>query len=338
MNKRLKLLLTVAVLLLSVCACSEKKVDNKDVSEKPSIVTTIFPEYDWVKQIVKGQEDRFNITFLMDKGTDLHSYQPSVEDITRISDCDVFIYVGGESDAWVENVLKQAKNKNMKTINLVEILGDKAKEEEVVEGMEAEHDEDDDDHEDGHHHEHEDGEAEIDEHVWLSLRNAQMFVKEIGAALENLDPACADTYKNNTKAYIDKLAALDADYVAMVNEAPHKTVVFGDRFPFRYLTEDLDLKYYAAFVGCSAETEASFETISFLAGKVDELGLNTVLAIEGKDHKIAETVAKTAKRNASVKVVTLNSMQGTTAKDAEKGIDYYSIMQSNLEVLKEALK
>ncbi|MBR6365907.1 MAG: zinc ABC transporter substrate-binding protein [Lachnospiraceae bacterium] len=349
--KRIIMLALAALLVLgSLCACSDNKnTDPTKAGEgkKLSVVTTIFPEYDWVKEVIKGKEDKIDLTFLMSKGTDLHSYQPSVEDITKISTCDLFVYVGGESDEWVHDVLEQAKNKNMKVINLVGTLGDKAKTEEVVEGMEHDHDHEDGDehdhdhdHEDGdeHDHDHEDEEEEIDEHVWLSLRNAQIFVKAIGDAMEKLDPENAEVYKTNTNAYVDKLAALDGEYKAAVSAGTKKTMLFGDRFPFRYMVDDYELAYYAAFVGCSAETEASFETIAFLAGKVDELGLHTVFTIEGKGHKIAETVVKTAKNSDDIKIVSLNSMQGTTAKEAQNGTTYYSIMQSNLEVLREALK
>ena len=333
--KRIIMLALAALLVLgSLCACSDNKKTEPtkaDEGKKISVVTTIFPEYDWVKEVIQGKEEKIDLTFLMSKGTDLHSYQPSVEDITKISSCDLFIYVGGEADEWVHDVLNQAKNKDMKVINLVETLGDKAKTEEVVEGMEQ-------DHEEGDEHDHEDEEEEIDEHVWLSLRNAQTCVKAIGAAIEKLDPQNADTYKTNTNAYVDKLAALDGEYKAAVSAGTKKTVLFGDRFPFRYLVDDYELTYYAAFVGCSAETEASFETIAFLAGKVEELGLHTVFTIEGKDHKIADTIVQTAKNSKDIKVASLNSMQGTTAKDAQNGTTYYSIMKSNLEVLKEALK
>ena len=343
-----KILLLAAILcmaLASLTACSDKKEKEK----KPTIVTTIFPEYDWVREIIKGKEDNWDITFLMGKGTDLHSYQPSVEDITKISTCDFFIYVGGESDDWVGDVLDQAKNKNMKVVNLLETLGDAVKAEEVVEGMEHDHDHEDGDehdhedgdehdHEDGHEHHHEGEETEYDEHVWLSLRNAQTLVKAIDKAIEEIDPANAADYKKNTDAYLAKLNALDEEYKNAVKAGTKDTVLFGDRFPFRYLVDDYNLKYFAAFVGCSAETEASFETIAFLAGKVDELGLHTVLTIEGNDHKIAETVVKTAKKSENIKLASLNSMQGTTAKDAEKGTTYYSIMESNLAVIRDALK
>ena len=493
-------------------------------SDKPDgkslkIVTTIFPEYDWVREILGDEAGNDELTMLLDNGVDLHSYQPTADDIIRISDCDLFIYVGGESDGWVENALKNATNKDMKVINLLEVLGDSVKNEEVVEGMqetehhhdhskevstfeddevqdrslsdwavdwqsaypfaldgtlddafaamaeegkmtadeyktyyqngyktditnididgdhieftyedgkkvgsdykyvgyyiqnwstgtkaamyrfEAEdkdsgapvyiefndhmiepaaaehfhirmsnesfdaivdpenswptffpadmtgeeicehmeghdHDEDEDhEHEEGEEHDHEE---EKDEHVWLSLRNAEILSNAISKALQKLDPDNKDTYSANSDAYVKKLSALDAEYQTVVDDAKRKTVLFGDRFPFRYLVDDYGLDYYAAFVGCSAETEASFETISFLAKKVDELKLPCVLTIEGAQHKIAETIVKntTAKNQ---KVLTMDSMQSTTSKDVANGTTYLSVMEKNLSVLKEAL-
>ncbi len=219
----------------------------------------------------------------------------------------------------------------MKVINLLEVLGDSVKTEEVVEGMqETEHD-----HDEGEEHEHE-HEEEKDEHVWLSLKNAEVLVNAISNSLQELDPDNKDAYAANSEAYVKKLAALDADYQAAVDAAAYKTVLFGDRFPFRYLVDDYGLSYYAAFVGCSAETEASFETISFLAKKVDELKLPCVLTIEGAQHKIAETIVQnTAEKNQ--KILTMDSMQSTTSEDVANGTTYLSVMEKNLSVLKEAL-
>ena len=179
-------------------------------------------------------------------------------------------------------------------------------------------------------------EKEYDEHVWLSLKNAEVLVGAISGALQELDSSNKDTYAANSDAYIEKLSALDADYQAAVNGAAHKTVLFGDRFPFRYLVDDYGLNYYAAFAGCSAESEASFETISFLSKKVDELHLPCVLTIEGKEHKIAKAVVEnTAEKNQ--KILTMDSMQSTTSQDVKNGTTYLSVMKNNLSVLKEAL-
>ena len=298
------------------------------------VVTTIFPEYDWTREILGSNPGKVELSLLLGKGVDLHSYQPSIQDIAKIATADIFIYVGGESDAWVKDALKNAANKNMKVINLLEVLGDKAKEEEIKEGMQAE--EEEHDHE-GDHHEDDEEEAEYDEHVWLSLRNAKFLCGEIAAALCEKDSVNAASYKANLAAYSAKFDALDARYTAAVQAASKKTILFGDRFPFRYLVEDYGLDYFAAFVGCSAETEASFETVIFLAKKVDELDLKSVLKIESGDGKIARTIIQNSK-NKKAKVLTLNSIQATTKKQADAGASYLKIMEENLKVLEEALK
>ena len=499
------LALTMVVGLLAGCGKKNDAETGEADSDKLKVVTTIFPEYDWVKDILGDKAGSTDLTMLLSNGVDLHSYQPTADDIVKISDCDLFVHVGGESDGWVESVLKNAANKNVKVINLLEVLGDSVKTEESVEGMqEAEHAHDHskevstfEDHEvqdrslsdwagswqsaypfaldgtlddafaamaeegemtadeyktyyqkgyktditnidiagdhiaftyedgkkagsdykyigyyiqnwstgtkaamyrfeaadkdsgapvyiefndhmieptaaehfhirmsnesfdaivdpenswptffpadmtgeeicehmGGHDHEHEE---EADEHVWLSLKNAEVLVNAISKSLQELDPDNKDTYAANSDAYVKKLAALDADYQAAVDAASNKTVLFGDRFPFRYLVDDYGLNYYAAFVGCSAETEASFETISFLAKKVDELKLPCVLTIEGAQHKIAETIVQnTAEKNQ--KVLTMDSMQSTTSKDVKNGTTYLSVMEKNLSVLKETL-
>ncbi|MCR4895953.1 MAG: metal ABC transporter substrate-binding protein [Lachnospiraceae bacterium] len=336
--------------------------------DRLQIVTTIFPEYDWVREILGDRAANADVTLLLDNGADLHSYQPTADDILKVSTCDLFIYVGGESDEWVEDALETAANGDMIVINLLETLGDRVKEEEIVEGMEAEHDHDHGDHdhdededhdhdededhdhdaeeehdhdEDADHdheeHDHEEEEEEMDEHVWLSLQNAEILCDAICGALKQLDPAGADAYQANADAYREKLAALDTQYAEAVSAASVKTVLFGDRFPFRYLVDDYGLSYYAAFVGCSAETEASFETIVFLSGKVDELGLPAVMTIEGPDHRIAETIRdNTAGKDQ--KILTLDSLQATTSADGAKGTTYLSVMTQNLEVLKQALQ
>ena len=333
----LALVMTVGLL----AGCGKQNEQTASDETRLRVVTTIFPEYDWVREILGDKADNAEVTMLLDNCADLHSYQPTADDIVKISECDLFIYVGGESDDWVDDALKNAANKNMKVINLLEALGERVKTEEVVEGMqEEEHDhdhdhEDADEHDDAKEHDHEE-EAEYDEHIWLSLKNAQMLCSAISAVLQQIDPDNKDTYAANASAYIKKLSALDADYQAAVDAAACKTVLFGDRFPFRYLAEDYGLRYYAAFAGCSAESEASFETISFLAGKVDELNLPCVLTIEGVQHKIAETIVRnTAAKNQ--KVLTMDSMQSTTSKDAANGATYLSVMEQNLSVLKEAL-
>ena len=343
---KLRKIITGVIISLALTASTfaAKKADKN--AGKLKVVTTIFPEYDWTREILGDKAASSQLTLLVGNGVDLHSYQPSIQDIAKISTADIFIYVGGESDGWVKDALKNARNKKMKVINLMETLGDKVKEEEIVEGMQAEeeehehHEHEEHDHEaEGHHHHHDSDEEELeyDEHVWLSVRNAKIICQEIAAALSEKDSANAGTYKANAAAYSAKLDKLDSDFAAAVKNGNKKTLLFGDRFPFRYFVDDYGLKYYAAFVGCSAETEASFETVIFLAGKVDELGLNAVCKIEKGDGKIARTIVENCK-NKNARVLTLDSMQSVTAKDAKAGTTYISIMEKNLEVLKEALK
>ncbi len=301
--------------------------NDTDAKEKISVVATIFPEYDWVREIIGDASEDIELTLLMDSGIDLHSFQPTANDILTISTCDLFIYVGGESDEWVENVLKEVANDDMIVINLLEALGDYAKEEEQVEGMEIDEDEEDGQDED---------EIEYDEHVWLSLKNTQMICSAIAQALAQLDEENADSYAANAIAYQEKLAELDSRYEAVCSEAAKKTLLFGDRFPFRYLTDDYGLSYFAAFNGCSAETEASFETIVFLANKVDELGLSCVLTIETSDQKIANTIIQNTEQQ-NQQVLVLNSMQSITKDDIQNGVTYLTIAEENLLILETAL-
>ena len=305
--------------MIGLASC--KQNDNG----KLNIVCTTFPEYEWAREIIGEEKDNFNLKLLMNNGTDLHSYQPSIPDIAKITTSDIFIYVGGESDEWVEDVLKNAKNKNMITINLLEVLGDKAKEEEVKEGMQEEHE--------GEEHEHDEEEVEYDEHVWLSIKNAKIFVEEIAQAVASIDSENESIYFDNANEYISKLSALDSLYEETFENAQTKTLLFADRFPFRYLVEDYGLDYYAAFVGCSAETEASFETIEFLTSKVNDLHIKVILKIETSGDSIAKTIKENS-HDKDQQILTLDSMQNTTLKSKKT---YLSILESNLEVFQEAV-
>ena len=356
----------------SGCGSSDKSAGAKEDTSKPKlkIVATIFPEYSWIKELLGSHEKDVELTLLAKKGVDMHSYQPSAEDILKIANSDLFIYVGGESDKWVDKALKEGGNPKRRVLNLMKLMGDRAKVEEEVEGMEKhdhhDHDKDahahpkkdkqdekhehhdKDKHDEKHEHEKEhdtvkhDGkdhheQPEYDEHVWLSLKNADIVCKAIAEELAALDSKNAETYRANYTAYSQKMAALDAKYKEAVTKAPVKTVLFGDRFPFRYLTDDYGLQYYAAFNGCSAETEASFATVAFLAKKMDELKLPAVLTIEGRQHKLAQTIVENTKAK-NQKVLTLNSMQSVTEEEIKKGITYLAVMEQNLNVFKEALQ
>jgi len=327
MKKALAFIIVLALLAGLLAGCGASTAPTPDGGARLRIVATIFPAYDWVRQIVGNTQD-VELTMLLDDGVDLHSYQPTVDDIVKISECDMFLYVGGESDKWVRDALREATNKSMVVINLLELLGDQVSREELVEGMEAE-EEDEDEGED-------EDEIEYDEHVWLSLRRAETVCAAIAQALGELDAENAPVYAANAGEYIEKLRSLDAEYAAAAEAAAFDTVLFGDRFPFRYLADDYGLRYYAAFAGCSAETEASFQTVVFLSAKVDELGLPAILQLESSDGSIARTIRdNTAGKNQQILV--MDSMQSATGADIEQGATYLSVMENNLAVLMQAL-
>lgn len=339
--KKLSIFFMSSLLIFgSLPSCKAKKAED---TGKIKVICTIFPEYDWARSIL-GQTDTYtNLSLLVKSGVDLHNYQPSTADIVAISTCDLFVYVGGESDAWVKDALKNATNPNMKVLNLLELLGDSVKEEEVVEGMQEA--------EEGHHHHHHDEEeadhheeegnicheeVEYDEHVWLSIKNAKKACQAFTDMICQLVPQNAESYKANLEDYLLQLDNLYLTYASVIASAPNKTIIVCDRFPLRYLVEDYNLDYYAAFAGCSAETEASFETMAFLANKLKELQLPAVLVMDGSDQKIAKTVILNAKLP-KTDILTMDSMQSTSLRQAFDGKSYISTMQENLESLKKAL-
>ena len=361
--------------LFALVACGDTSKNNTTKESKLSVVTTIYPEFSWTKSILGNRADSVKLELLMKNGVDLHSYKPTAQDIAKIASADMVIYVGGESDEWIEKALEATPKKNRSEVNLVTALGDRVKAEEIVEGMQGEtkderretredakedhehaeaheagehehhtkhaeeHDHEHHEHAEKHeHHHHHDEDVENDEHVWLSLKNAEIIVQKIAEELSKLDAVHAAIYKQNADTYIAQLQSLDAEYREAVNGAVRKTVLFGDRFPFRYLVDDYGIKYYAAFVGCSAESEASFETIAFLAGKMDAESLPVIFTIENSNGKIAKAVLAASKKSQNSQILILNSMQSVTEKQIAEGIDYLSLMKSNLEVLKKALK
>lgn len=314
--KRILPILSAALILLNLCACGVRSAE----SNKIKVVCTVFPIYDWTREIAG---DKAEIIWLTENGTDMHSFQPSAADMVKIAECDILVYIGGESDKWVDETVKQYQNEKRTFINLTSLLGDSLKEEEHTEGMQEEHEQGEE-------------EAEYDEHVWLSLKNAVLFADAIADSLAEKDPENAEFYKESARNYTEKLTALDGEYQKAVSAAPTKTLLVADRFPFRYLTEDYGLSYYAAFPGCSAETEASFETVAFLSAKADELGLKYIIKTETAATKIAETVIANTKEN-NQQILVLDSMQSVGSKDAKNGTTYLSVMEKNLETLKKAL-
>lgn len=334
-NRILGLVLTSVLAVSVFCGCgtgaafdSDQKggsaLQNAANASRYNIVCTTFPQYDWIRNIIGDHLDKFQLTMLLDQGMDLHSYQPTAEDIAKIADADMFVYVGGESDGWVDSALKEATNKDMKVVNMLDTLGTAVKEEEIVPGMQAEEEEKSEE------------DLEYDEHVWLSLKNAVTLTDVLSENIQEIDPANKEDYVENTAEYEDRLNDLDMRYALTVSKGKRKAILFGDRFPFRYMADDYGLTYYAAFVGCSAESEASFETITFLAQKVDSLKLPVILTIDGSDHKIAESIQKAAESK-NQEILTMDSMQSVTANDVVDGETYLNVMEDNLNVLSQAL-
>lgn len=323
MKRIIALVSALLIIFTMVTSCA----DTVTNSDKLSIVCTTFPQYDWVRQILGDNFDNCSVQILLDSGTDLHNFQPSADDIITIDQADVFIYVGGESDGWVEDVFTNNSG-SAEIINLMKLLGEDL--------LELGHDHDHDhEHEEEHEH-NEYCDHEHDEHVWLSLNNAERFCEAITDALCDVDADNADMYRTNCGKYTAELSSLAASYEQAVEGASFDTLVFADRYPFAYLCEDLDITSYAAFDGCSAETEASFETIVSLADKVDELGLTSVVTIDGSDNKIAETVISNT-HTKDQDIITLDSLQSVRANDIEAGVTYLSLMEKNLDALTEAL-
>ncbi|WP_290734843.1 MULTISPECIES: metal ABC transporter substrate-binding protein [unclassified Fibrobacter] len=351
MKKVASIAILFFALAILLTACNTESGKKDSAPKKISVVATIYPQYDWLKNVIGERADAVDLKLLIKNGTDLHSYKPSAQDIATIAKADLVVYVGGESDGWIEKALEVTPKEGRIALNLMKALGDRVKEEEVAEGMqveehhhehgeeaeehEHEHHEHAEKHEDEHHH-HE--EVENDEHIWLSLKNAWILVNALAQSLSKVDSANSSIYTANAILYNAKLWEMDKEFATATSDASQKTVLFGDRFPFRYLVDDYGIKYYAAFAGCSAESEASFETVTFLAGKMDSLQLPAIFTIDGSNGKIARAILEASKNSKNAQVLTLNSMQSVTDEQIKAGVDYLSIMRDNLEVLKKALK
>lgn len=307
MRKKLLFLLLVS---LALVGCSQKP------TKKYTVITTVFPTYDWTRMIL-GDNPDVELRLLSDKGIDLHSYQATAQDMVRISDCDLFIYVGGESDEWVEKVLDSVPNPNRQVLNLMEAAETRLVEEEEIEGMQIRNFEE---------------EEAYDEHIWLSLRNADLLCRSICASLCQIAPEYEKSFHDNYAAYHEKLTALDQRFSKTIQ--PGGTLLFCDRFPFRYLVEDYGLQYYAPFSGCSGDSQASFATVLFLADQAESH--DAVFILEDSDGQLARTVIGcTAKKNQ--KTLILNSMQAVSLEDAQHGANYLAFMEQNLTAIEEAL-
>lgn len=336
----LPLLAAAFCLLLSGCrlsAPSDSTVPSDDAetdAAKPSIVCTAFPQYDWTLQILGNQVDRFTVTLLNHQGADMHSFQPTAANMVSIAGCDLFIHIGGFSESWVPAALESAENKDAQVLTLLDHVS--RLEEEFTPGMAHDsHHDHEHAHEDGHEEEEE--EEEYDEHLWLSLRCARDACRAIADAVCSLDPAHAAEYQYNLEQYCEELSALDRRYAEAVRAVNDPVLLFADRFPFRYMASDYGIKCFAAFPGCSAETEASFETIIALSEELSAHHLHSVILLEGSGTDFARTVIRSSGEK-DVRILTLNSMQSTGQRDIDAGITYLSVMENNLQVLKQALQ
>lgn len=300
----------IAVLVSALCllaGCGKAGVSSGGEDKGIKIVCTVFPVYDWVRELTGGGAD---IYFISGGNSDMHSYQATAEDMIKIAECDLLIYIGGESDKWIAEAAGQSKNEKRTELKLLELLGGGVRN---IEG----HD-------------------EADEHVWLSPENAALFAEKITDALEKADTSGKIPYRENCEKYTGRLRTLDNAYHTAVESSAKRPLIFADRYPFRYLCEEYGITAFAAFDGCSAESEASFETAAFLTDKAEELGVKYILVIDGSDKKLAGTVISgTAAKNQEI--LTADSMQSTTLKDAKNGVNYIGIMEKNLEVFKKAL-
>lgn len=307
--------LAITVFFL-LSACGSADVDEK--SDKIKIVTTAFPQYDLVRQIVG---DKAELIMLLPAGGEVHTYDPSVKDIMNVADCDVFVYNGGESDMWVQSVIESSENEEMIRFAFMENC--RLVNEELVEGMQHEHGQE----------EHISDDANYDEHVWTSPVKLSEIAAALVAELKKADPENADFYGQNGKRYVDELQMLDEKFKEVRENAVRSTLVFGDRFPFAYFAKEYDLDYYAAFPGCASNTEASAATLAFLTDKVKQEGINVVFTIEFSDGKIADAVCNAA----GARKRQFHSCHNVTKEQLENGVTYIALMEENLSALREAI-
>ncbi len=310
--KKIKIIILALVFILLV-GCT-KTNENKKIN----IIATSFPGYDFARAITQNIED-VNVKMLLKPGAEMHDFEPTPKDIINIEKSDMFIYVGGDSDEWVEKILKKINPKKTKIIKLMDIVETKLEEE--VEGMEEEE------------HEHHEEEEEYDEHVWTSPVNAIKITEFLKQEIIKIDKVNKDKYEINADEYINKIKQIDTEIRNIVNNSKRKELIFGDRFPLRYFTDEYNLNYYAAFRGCSEQTEASAKTIAFLINKVKDDNIPVVLHIELSNKKLAKEIAKQTK----TKVLEFHSAHNISKEDFKKGTTYVDIMNKNIEVLKEAL-
>ncbi len=316
---KILLLSVLLILILMPLSCNYRQE-----SGKIKIVCTVFSGYDWVQNIIKGHEENFDIVYLLSNGSDSHSYQPTVKDIALISDCNLLISSGGESEEWVLDAVESSGNDDIMLISMLDIIGDRALDEYA--GIQS-----------GRHegHDHHGDEEEYDEHTWLSLKNAVMICSEIERIISGIDPKNSDSYMKNRDEYCRRLDELFEKYKDSIKNSQLDTLIFADRFPFAYLMDDLGISYHAAFSGCSAESEASVETIVKLTELTRSVGCEYICVIETSDKKLAETVSSCVGNNC--RIITLDSIQAVSDKKIKNGYNYIDVMENNLKLIKRAL-
>lgn len=319
LNRKLLFAFSIIIVMavLSACSKKEKQTNWEADNGKINVVATIFPEYDFLRQIAG---DNINLSMLLTPGSESHSFEPTPQDILNVQNSDLFVYVGGDSDEWVTGILDSMDQSEMNIVTLMDCVD--VVEEETVEGMEAEEEE-----------EEESGEPEMDEHVWTSPKNAVLIVKKLSGILCKIDPEHAKAYQSNTESYIEKLKELDQEFQETVDHAARKEIVVGDRFPFRYFADAYGLKYYAAFPGCSTDTEASAATVAFLIDKIKEDQIPVVFHIELSNEQMCDSICSAT----GAKKELLNAVHNVSKDDFDAGVTYLELMEHNVEVLREAL-
>lgn len=310
----MKKIIILIISLFIITGCTNKEAENKI-----KVVSTIFPGYDFARAV---GSDNIDLTMLIQPGSESHTYDPTPKDIIKIQSSDIFIYVGGESEEWVSGILENISS-TTKVIRLMDLVA--VKEEEIIEGMEHNHDTEHDKH---------DHETEYDEHIWTSPNNVIKMIEEIRKTLIMIDSQNSSYYESNASIYIDKLNQIDNDIKEVINHSQLSELVFGDRFPFRYFVDEYDLGYRAAFPGCSSDVEASSKTITYLVDYIKENKIPVVLYIELSNQNIATTLAEEAK----VKKLPFYSAHNLTKEEFDKGVTYVDLMNQNIVSLKEALK
>ncbi len=318
-------ILAIAIIVGTCIFAIMKLSQNRKTT---NIISSSFVGYDFARAVTGDKSD---VSMFLKPGAEMHDFEPTPEDIINIKNADLFIYVGGESDEWVEDLLKNNEMPEEKTLRLMDLV--EAKEEELSEGMEEDEHESEESHEEHEHH-HDEEEVEYDEHIWTSPVNAMRLVNGIKDKLSKIHPENEDAYAKNANAYTLRLSDIDQKIRNVVTSSNKKELIFGDRFPFRYFVDEYGLDYYAAFPGCSEQTEASSKTIAFLINKAKSDNIKTILKIELTSDKLAKSIADVV----GAKVMTLNAAHNISSEDFEKGITYADIMENNIEVLKEALK